>query len=210
MNPNARVCPNVDLGAGHEISEWVIIGEPPRGVSPGDLATRIGTDAVIRSSTVIYAGNVIGDRFQTGHGVLIREENRIGNDVSIGSHSVVEHHVEIGDGARIHSNAFIPEFSVLESGCWIGPGVVLTNARYPRSRTVKEQLHGPVVRKNAKIGAGAILLPGVVVGEGALIGAGAVVVADVPAGAVVVGNPARVIRHVAEIESYQLTSDATT
>ena len=100
---------------------------------------------------------------------------------------------------RIHTQAFIPEFSVLEEGCWIGPNVVLTNAKYPLSPGVKDQLAGPVIRKGAKIGANATLLPGVVIGENALVGAGSVVVRDVPPGAVVVGNPARVIRQIAEL-----------
>ncbi|MDE3088778.1 MAG: N-acetyltransferase [Chloroflexota bacterium] len=180
-----------------------MIGEPPRGKEPGELETRIGARAVIRSHTVIYAGNVIGDDFQTGHGALVREENRIGNNVSIGSHTIVEHHVAIGNGVRLHSNVFVPEFSILEDDCWLGPSVVVTNARYPRSKNVKEQLRGATIKRGAKIGANATLLPGVVIGENALVGAGAVVTRDVPAGAVVAGNPARVIKRVEELEEYE-------
>jgi acetyltransferase-like isoleucine patch superfamily enzyme len=164
---------------------------------------RIGIDARIRSHTVIYAGTTIGDRFQTGHGVMIREANEIGSDVSVGTHSIVEHHVVIGDGARIHSNAFIPEFSVLEEGAWIGPSVTFTNARYPLSPDAKANLRGPIVRRGAKIGANATLLPGVVIGRDALVGAGSVVVHDVPDGSVVVGNPARVIKLAAELRAYR-------
>lgn len=199
--------PNVVIGNSAVLGQFVIIGEPPRGKAPGELATRIGLCATIRSHTVLYAGNIVGDRFQAGHGVLVREENHIGNDVSIGSHTVVEHHVEIADGVRIHSNAFIPEYSVLKTGCWIGPGVIFTNARYPRSQGVKESLQGPTIGKGAKIGAGAVLLPGVNIGANALVGAGAVVVADVPEYAVVVGNPARVIKRVSDIASYGLDED---
>jgi acetyltransferase-like isoleucine patch superfamily enzyme len=199
---NAKIHPNVHLGENTTIGDYAIIGEPPRGKEPGELETRIGARAVIRSHTVIYAGNRIGDHFQSGHGVLIREENEIGDDVSIGSHSTVEHHVKIGNGVRLHSNVFVPEFSVLEDECWLGPNVVVTNARYPRSRRVKEQLQGATIKRRAKIGANATLLPGVVIGENALVGAGAVVVADVPPNAVVVGNPARVIKSVADIEEY--------
>jgi acetyltransferase-like isoleucine patch superfamily enzyme len=189
----------VALGEGSVVEDYCIVGAPPRGVREGELPTSIGEGAVIRSHTVIYAGNVIGRNFQTGNKVNIRESNRIGNNVSIGTLSVIEHHVEIGDNVRIHTQAFIPEFSVLEEGCWIGPNVVLTNAKYPMSPGVKDSLAGPVVRKGAKIGANATLLPGVVIGENALVGAGAVVVRDVPAGAVVVGNPARVVRQIAEL-----------
>ena len=190
---------NVTLGSGSIVEDFCIIGAPPRGAKPGEVPTRLGDGAVIRSHTVIYAGNVIGRNFQTGNKVNVRESNRIGDNVSIGTLSVVEHHVEIGNNVRIHTQVFVPEYSVLEDGCWLGPHVVLTNAKYPLSPGVKDQLVGPVIRKRAKIGANVTLLPGVVVGENALIGAGAVVVADVPAGAVLVGNPARVIRKIAEL-----------
>jgi acetyltransferase-like isoleucine patch superfamily enzyme len=136
--------------------------------------------------------------------VLIRERNRIGDDVSIGSHSVVEHHVVIGDRVRIHSNVFIPEHSLLEDDSWIGPNAVFTNALYPRSREVKANLLGPQILTGAKIGANATLLPGIVIGRYALVGAGAVVVRSVPDGKVVVGNPARVVKDVSEISAYDI------
>jgi acetyltransferase-like isoleucine patch superfamily enzyme len=189
----------VELGEGSIVEDFSIVGAPPRGKQDGELPTIIGAGAVIRSHAVIYAGNVIGKNFQTGNKVNIRESNRIGDNVSIGTLSVIEHHVEIANNVRIHTQVFIPEFSVLEEGCWIGPNVVFTNAKYPLSPGVKDQLAGPIVRKGAKIGANATLLPGVVIGENALVGAGAVVVDDVPAGAVVVGNPARVIRQVSDL-----------
>ena len=194
-----RLYDNVALGEDTVVEDFCIVGTPPRGVRDGELTTTIGPRAVIRSHTVIYAGNTIGRNFQTGNKVNIRESNRIGDNVSVGTLSVIEHHVEIADNVRIHTQVFIPEFSVLEEGCWIGPNVVLTNAKYPLSPGVKEQLAGPVVRRGAKIGANVTLLPGVVIGENALVGAGSVVVRDVPPGAVVVGNPARVISHVSEL-----------
>jgi len=194
-----KIYRNVSLGSGTLVEDFCIVGTPPRGAEDGELATTIGDDSVIRSHTVIYAGNVIGSHFQTGNKVNIRESNRIGNHVSIGTLSVVEHHVEIADNVRIHTQVFIPEYSVLEEGCWIGPNVVFTNAKYPLSPGVKDSLVGPIVKKGAKIGANATLLPGVVIGENALVGAGSVVARDVPAGAVVVGNPARVIRNISEL-----------
>ncbi len=203
LTSQARILPNVRLGADAHIGDFVIVGEPPRGKRPGELETRIGARAVIRSHTVIYAGNVIGDDFETGHGVLVREENEIGDHVSIGSHAVVEHHVKIGHDVRLHSNVFVPEYSVLQDGCWLGANVVVTNARYPLSRHAKENLRGPTIERGAKIGANATLLPGITIGADALVGAGAVVTRDVPAGAIVAGNPARVIKKVQEIEEYR-------
>lgn len=187
------------------VGEFVIIGVPPRGQGVGALLTKIGARALIRSHTVIYAGNTIGDDFQTGHAVLVREANRIGHRVSIGSHSVIERDVFIGDDVRIHSNAFVPEYSVLEAKCSIGPGTVLTNARYPWSPSTKRDLRGPHVETGAIVGANVTLLPGVRIGAGALVGAGAVVVKDVQARAVVVGNPARVVRRIEEIAAYQIS-----
>lgn len=189
----------VTLGADATIEDFCILGTLPRGAAPGSLATVIGDNAVIRSHSVIYAGNVIGRNFQTGNKVNIRESNRIGDDVSIGTLSVVEHHVEIGNHVRIHTQVFVPEFSVLEEGCWLGPNVVLTNARYPLSPDAKKTLQGVVIKRGAKIGANCTLLPGVVIGEQALVGAGTVVVRDVPRGAVVVGNPGRIIGDISRL-----------
>jgi len=205
-SPNdALVYPGVIWEGEYSVGPFAIVGQPPLGRQPHERPTRIGSGAMIGSHTVIYAGNVLGRRFRAGHRVLVREDNEIGDDVSIGSGSNVEHHVRIGHGVRLHSNVFVPEFSVLEDGCWLGPNVVLTNARYPASPTAKEELVGPHIEKGAKIGANATILPGVRIGAGALVGAGAVVTADVAPGAVVVGNPARTIKQVSQIAAYRLT-----
>lgn len=179
-----------------KVGEFVLVGVPQRGHAVGEKQTIVGRGAVLLSHSVIYYGNRIGDFFQTGHGVLVREDNEIGHHVSIGTHSCVEHHVRIADHVRIHSNAFIPEFSELGEGAWIGPCVVLTNARFPLGCQTKEHLEGVRIGPGAKIGANATILPGVKIGEEALIGAGSVVTRDVPGGAVVAGNPARMIGQV--------------
>ncbi len=201
---SARILENVELGENAQIGEFVVIGEPPSGRKPGELKTVIGRNAVVRSHTVIYAGNVIGDGFQAGHGALIREQNTIGHGVSVGSHSVIEHHVEVADGARVHSNVFIPEYSRLEQSCWVGPNAVFTNAPYPQSPGAKASLKGPTVGTRARVGANATLLPGVQIGAEALVGAGSVVVDDVPPGGVVVGNPAKLIKFTHDMPAYQL------
>jgi len=189
----------VQLGPNSVAEDYCILGVPPRGHKEGELATIIGTNAHLRSHTVVYAGNTIGDNFQTGNKVNIREQNEIGNNVSIGTLSVIEHHVMIGNDVRIHSQVFIPEYSTLEDGVWIGPHVVLTNAKYPASPDAKKHLKGPTIKRGAKIGANVTVLPGVVIGANALVGAGSVVVDDVPDGVVVAGNPARFMKKVSEL-----------
>lgn len=199
MNTNCKIYLGLELGTDSIVEDYCILGVPPRGYEEGELLTIIGANAKIRSHTVIYAGNKIGKNLQTGNKVNIREFNSIGDNVSIGTLAVIEHHVVIGDGVRIHSQAFIPEHSVIEEDAWIGPNVVLTNAKYPLSPGVKAGLKGPVIKKRARIGANATILPALVIGTNALVGAGAVVVHDVPEDAVVVGNPARIIKSIVEL-----------
>jgi acetyltransferase-like isoleucine patch superfamily enzyme len=182
------------------VGDFCVLGQPARGRAAGQDRLSIGPDGVIRSHTVIYAGSSIGARVQTGHGVLIRESTLIGDNCSIGSGSVVEFAVVIGDRVRLHSQVFVPEYSVLEDDCWLGPRVVLTNARFPGSRRAKDTLEGVRIGRFARVGANATLLPGVVIGAGALVGAGAVVTRDVPPDTVVVGNPARPRGRVSELE----------
>jgi acetyltransferase-like isoleucine patch superfamily enzyme len=199
MKKDFKIYKGVELGPSSTVEDYCIVGVPPRGNKEGDLRTVIGAGAHLRSHTVIYAGNIIGTNFQTGNKVNIRELNAIGDNVSIGTLSVIEHHVRIGNKVRIHTQVFIPEYSVLEDDAWIGPNVVLTNAKYPHSPDAKSNLVGPTIKKGAKIGANATILPGVVIGENALVGAGSVVVDNVPDGTVVVGNPARVIKQISEL-----------
>ncbi|MBN2454686.1 transferase [Candidatus Woesearchaeota archaeon] len=187
-----KILDKVTMGDGAEVQDYVIIGLQPSGKQ---LETKIGKNALIRSHTVIYAGNTIGDNFVTGHRVNIRENNRIGNDVSIGTASTVEYSSVIEDGVRIHTGSFIPEFTTLRKGCWIGPNVTITNARYPKSKEVKKRLKGAVVGEDAIIGANSTLLPEITIGKNALIGAGSVVTKDVPENAVMAGNPAKQIGH---------------
>jgi acetyltransferase-like isoleucine patch superfamily enzyme len=194
-----KIFPGVTLGAGSVVEDYAIVGSPPRGKKAGECQTIIGKGAIIRSHTVIYAGNRIGDNFQTGNKVNIRESNEIGDNVSIGTLSVIEHHVRIGNGVRMHSQVFVPEFTVIEDDAWLGPSVVITNAKYPLSPGVKETLAGPLIKKGAKIGANATVLPGVVIGVNSLVGAGSVVTKDVPDNAVVAGNPARLIKMISAL-----------
>src|SRR5688572_20488678 len=153
----ARLLGDVSLGDDIRIEDFVVIGTMPVAADGFEAKVSIGPNATIRSHTVIYAGNMIGARFQTGHGTLLREANQIGDDVSVGSHSIVEHRVRIGNGARIHSNAFVPEYTVIDDDAWIGPSVVITNSRYPKSPTSKRDLAGVHIGARARVGAGAVL-----------------------------------------------------
>ena len=181
----------VDIGEPHQIDPTAVIGEKtPRTIDDSRLV--IAPHARVRSFTVIYLGSTVGSHLETGHNVVIREENRIGDHVSIWSNSVVDYACIIGSSVRVHTNVYVAQHTVLEDEVFLAPGVGLANDKYPVSRS----LDGPLIRRGARIGVNATLLPGVEVGAQALVGAGAVVTRDVPPGAVVAGNPARIVGNV--------------
>jgi UDP-2-acetamido-3-amino-2,3-dideoxy-glucuronate N-acetyltransferase len=129
----------------------------------------------------------------------------IGDDVKIGTFVEIQKGARVGNRCKISSHSFICEGVTLEDEVFVGHGVVFINDRFPRATTAGGQLQTEadwnciptVVRRRASIGSNATILCGVEIGEGATIGAGSVVTRDVPAGAVVAGNPARVLKRAA-------------
>ena len=200
--PGIQIYPNVEIGAGAVLEPPLVLGKPPRGKEPGELRLVIGEGAIIRPFTTIYAGTKIGDRFQTGQGVSIREDNELGSNVSIGTNAVLEFGNRVGEGSRIHSGCFL-EMTIVEENVFIGPNVVFTDDPHPMGcPRYKECLGGVTVRELAKIGANSTLLPGVVIGRGSLIGAGSVVVKSIPDGVVAAGNPAQIIKKIEELKCH--------
>jgi acetyltransferase-like isoleucine patch superfamily enzyme len=176
------------VGEGLRSDEDVLLGVASDRGRFGEL--RLGGAARLRSGTVLYQGARIGDRFQTGHHVVVREENVIGDDVSVWSNSVIDYGCVVGDGVKIHCNCYVAQFTEIEEGAFLGPGVVLTNDLYPGQEDSAAALSGPLIGARAHIGGNVIVLPFVTIGAGALIGAGSVVTRDVPAGTVAYGCPA--------------------
>jgi len=119
VHPTAFVAPNVRLGEGSIVGEYTIIGRAPRGKKEGELELVIGPGAVIRPFTTIYAGTRIGARLQTGQGASIREDNVIGDDVSVGTHASLEFGNRVGSRVRIHTGCFL-ELTRIDDDVFLG------------------------------------------------------------------------------------------
>ena len=185
------------LEAPRHVDDSVILGYETGRRIP-DVTLRIGAGAHLRSGTILYAGSTIGAGLETGHNVVIREENLLGDHVGIWGNTVIDYGCRIGNNVKIHTNCYVAQFTVIEDDVFLAPGVSIANDPHPLCAECTAT-GGPVIKRGARIGVNVTILPGVTIGEHALVGAGSVVSKDVPAGAVVYGNPARVHKHVDEL-----------
>ena len=207
IHPSAIVYPGTVLGEGVKVLENAVVGKQPV-LSPRSTARReelsaaeLGPGAVVSTGAVVFAGARLGARVIVGDGACVRERCEIGDDVVIGRGSLIENDTYVGVMTKIQAHAYITAYSTLEEHVFIAPCVVTTNDNFMgRTERRRELVEGPTIRRGARIGGGAVLCPGVEIGEEAYVGAGAVVTKDVPPRAVVVGNPARVIRDVPDDE----------
>lgn len=148
----------------------------------------LGDESVVRTGSVLYAGTTIGKKLETGHNVVIREQNLIGERLSVWNNTVIDYGCMIGNHVRIHSNCYISQFTTIEDDVFIAPGTSTANDPHPVCTLC---MRGPTLKKGCRIGVNVTLLPHVVIGEGAVIGAGSVVTRDVPPFTLAYGNPAR-------------------
>jgi UDP-2-acetamido-3-amino-2,3-dideoxy-glucuronate N-acetyltransferase len=136
------------------------------------------------------------------HGFVNLYGCRIGDESRIGTFVEIQKGAEIGARCKISSHSFVCEGVTIEDEVFVGHHVCFINDRFPRATTESGRLQGEadwslertIVRRKASIGSGAVILGGIEIGEGAMVGAGAVVTRDVPAGAIVAGNPSRLLR----------------
>jgi len=186
------------------LAEGCVVGKPPvlsaRSNAPrGEVpAAELGDNVAVGAGAVVLAGAVIGAGCVIGDQAHVRERATIGEGSMVGRGVSVDNDVRIGERVRLQTNAYITAWSVVEDDVFVAPGVVTANDPTAGRRTRGEELRGPTLRRACRIGAGAVLLPGIEVGEEAFVAAGAVVTTDVPARAVVMGVPARVVREVPE------------
>ena len=207
VHPTAVVHPGTVLGEGVRVLENAVVGKQPA-LSPRSTARReelppaeLGPGTVVSAGAIVFAGTRIGARVIVGDQACVRERVQVGDDVVIGRGSLIENDTTVGSMTKIQADAYITAYSTLEEHVFIAPRVVTTNDNFMgRTERRHELTKGPTIRRGARVGGGAILLPGVEIGEEAFVGAGALVTKNVPARTLVVGSPARVIRDVPEDE----------
>lgn len=141
-------------------------------------------DAKVGEGTKIWQFVVVLDGAKIGRNCNLCAQTLIEGDVIIGERVTIKSGVQLWNGTRIEDEVFL------------GPNVTFANDPYPRSREYPQHFLGVTIKRNASVGANATLLPGITIGEFAMIGAGSVVTKDVPPYAVLVGNPAKIIRYV--------------
>jgi acetyltransferase-like isoleucine patch superfamily enzyme len=210
IHPTATVYPGTVLGEGVRVLENAVVGKQPA-LGPRSTAKReplppaeIGDGTIVSTGAVVFAGAKVGRACILGDQSCVRERVTIADDVVVGRGSLVENDTTIGGGTRIQAEAYVTAYSTVEENVFIAPCVVTTNDNFMgRTEKRKALMKGPTIRRGARVGGGAILCPGVEIGEEAFVGAGAVVTKDVPPRALVVGNPARVLREVPDEELLQ-------
>lgn len=145
----------------------------------------------------------IGEGTKIWQFVVVLKGAKIGRDCNVCAQTLIEGDVIVGDRVTVKSGVQLWDGTRIEDDVFLGPNATLTNDLMPRSKEYPENFSGITLKKGASIGANATILPGVTVGEKAMVGAGAVVTKDVPDYAVVVGNPAKIIRYVSENKNVQ-------
>lgn len=198
--PHAIVDANVEVGAGTELQPGSYLGRRPRAAGvisrepTFEERLRIGANCSVGFNAVVYYDVEVGDDTLLGDFSSIRETARIGDGCVIGRAAVVDREVEVGARTLIGFGSVIAAKSIIGESVFIAPGSRTTNDNaLGTDGWVEDQAAGAKIEDGAKLGSGAILLPGVTIGSEAIVGAGSVVTRDVAAGSTVVGSPARPI-----------------
>lgn len=200
------VYPKVQIGEQCIVMDGCVLGRPPIPNGTVNRVVRcefrdlvIGNGTILGCNTVLYTGSSIGAQVLIGDLSSIREGCTIGDNAVIGRGVMILYNSTIGSRSRIQDQVHIVGNMVIEDDVFIGMGVTTTNDNevyITRFGGSPSNLKGPIIRRYAVVGAGAVLLPGVEIGQGAMVAAGAVVTQDVPAWTIVAGTPARHVRDI--------------
>jgi acetyltransferase-like isoleucine patch superfamily enzyme len=206
VGPGAVVLSDTQLGAMCVVEPNATLGKRPRlraasRAPRGELEPlRVGDGVTVCAGAVVSAGVRVDAGAIIGDQAHVRERAVIGERSVVGRGSSIEFGVVVGARVLIQSDVYVTADSVVEDDVFIGPGVTTTNDDTMGRHAAGVPQRGPRFRRACRVGGGAVLVPGVEIGEEAFVAAGAVVTRDVPARAVVMGVPARVVREVSDEE----------
>jgi acetyltransferase-like isoleucine patch superfamily enzyme len=191
------------IGAGCVVEDHAILGKRPRlagrSSARGEVGRlTLGERVTVCAGAIVFAGASVGDGAILGDQSFVRERSSIGPGSLVGRGSVIDNDVSVGARVRIQTNVYLTAFSLVEDDVFVGPGAIATNDDTMSRHGSDYVLCGAVLRRACRVGAAAVLTPGVEIGEESFVAAGALVTRDVPARAVVMGVPARVVREVPE------------
>lgn len=192
----------VVLGDGVEVGDHVVLGKAPSLAATSAAAGRPVEPLVVESgarlctAAIVFAGAHIGAGAIVGDQAYVRERTTIGAGTVVGRGSAIDNDVAVGARVRIQTSVYVTAFSTIEDDVFVGPCAMTTNDDTMGRHGPEHVLRGAVLRRACRIGGAAVIVPGVEVGEEAFVAAGTVVTADVPARAVVMGVPGRVVRRV--------------
>lgn len=191
------------IGDGCTIEDHVVLGKRPRLAKDSSAQGQVGAlelaaGVTVCAGAVVFAGAHIGEGAILGDQSFVRERSQVGPGSVIGRGSVVDNDVRVGARVKVQTSVYLTAFTVVEDDVFVGPGALSTNDDTMARHGPQTPLRGATLRRACRVGGGAVLTPGVEIGEEAFVAAGAVVTHDVPARAVAMGVPARVVREVGE------------
>jgi acetyltransferase-like isoleucine patch superfamily enzyme len=194
------------LGPGCTLQDHAVVGKPlalgPRSTASREPPppARIGAGATVAAGAIVNAGADIGEGAVVGDQAQVRERSRVGAGTVVGRGSQVDNDVVVGAGCRIQTGCYVTAYSVLEDDVFLGPGVFTYNDNTMARHDSEYEIVGATIRRAARVGGGARILPGIEIGEEAFVATGAVVTRNVPARALVMGVPARKVGEVGDEE----------
>jgi len=194
--------PDTRVGDRVRIDDHAVLGKTPRSASISILKVssqypplEIGDEAFVGVHSIIYVGAKLAEKVFVADLASIREDVTLEEGVIVGRGVTIENRCRVGEYTKIETEAYVTAYTIIEERCFIAPMVCMSNDNYlGRTEERFQHMKGPHIKRGARIGSNATLLPGVIIGEEAVVGAGSVVTTEIPSYETWVGVPARFLR----------------
>lgn len=194
------------IGENVRIDDNTIVGKAPMRAANSAVTKdqqlpgcKVGANCIIGTNVVVYRGCTVGEKVLIADLSTVRENVTVGDFTIVGRGVAIENFCTIGSYVKLETNVYITAYSTVEDRCFVAPCVATSNDNYiGRTEDRFKHFKGVIMKRGARVGVNATILPGKTLGEDCLVAAGALVTTDVPAGKIVAGVPAKVFRDVPE------------